>query len=295
MEGGADTVIDALEEVLTPRGTLVMPTYSGQLIYILERLALDAGINGGGSGRGMVFKGNKRRLFEVLRHQADSGAVPFPFESPEHLVHRFLGERRNLNKNGWRFELKSAGSTVLLTRDAPPLAEDEIRPWKMPVWTGTIPEAFWHRRETIRSHQYSGSFTAWGAHAEEILQGHDDRPGQKLEDHPLYRLMTHGGKILLLGVDHRTNSSIHVAEWTAIAELKPEGMHPRAEFIEDFESINPILVKMHAQHETMIGSSTVRLVPSAAVFAAVHQKLVDLLEKQVTQRKASVINSRQRG
>jgi len=282
VDGGPDAVIDALEDAVTKCGTVVMPTYSGQLIYVLERLALRAGVNGAGSGRGTVFEGSLSSLFEELRNQAYEGGVPYPFATPRDLFKRFSGERKFLERNGWRMEFlgSSPNSAVRLTRDAPPLAEEDIKPWRMPVWTGAIPEAFWRRPETIRSHQYSGSFSAWGRLAEKILEGHDDRPGHKFEDHPLYRLMVLGGKILLLGVDHRSNSSIHVAEWAALRELDPGGLESRREFVEDFESINQPLVEAGGQRETELGSCRIRLALSVAVFDVVRRILLDILERE---------------
>jgi len=275
VEGGADAVIDALEEVITPEGTLVMPTFSGELIYFLEALALKRNVNGrGATGRGVVFEGSKRKLWEKLKDISEEAGIRYPFSSPEAMWNRFLGERpRVLSRRGWDIELEGSkfmgSETIRITRDAPPLSPEEVKPWKMPVWTGIIPETFWRRPETVRSHQYSGSFAAWGRLAGEVLGGHDNRAGGKLEDHPLYRMKEAGGRILLLGVDHRSNSTIHVAEWIAVRDCGVKLPESWKEFLGDFQSVDKPLDRMGGQIKGKIGSAEVRLVDTRALFEVV--------------------------
>jgi len=146
--------------------------------------------------------------------------------------------------------------------------------WKMPVWTGIIPETYWRRPETTRSHQYTGSFAAWGRLAEEVLRGHDDATPFTEEDHPLYRMQEAGGKILLLGVDHSPNSTIHVAQWFA---KKNRGIpHPQyhEEFLMSFCHVEEPLVDRGKQTMTTIGDAQVRLADTTALFEVV-QDLYD--------------------
>ncbi len=277
--GGADAVIDALQEVLTPEGTLVMPTYSGELIYFLEALALQAGINGSeGSGRGIVFEGKAVALWQRLKAISEEAGIRYPFASVEDLYRRFLGERKRImDRNGWEMHFEGStftGSTdVKLVRNAPPLPAEEVRPWRMPAWTGIIPDTFWRRPGTIRSHQYSGSFAAWGKLANRILEGHDNRPGQRLEDHPLYRMMEAGGKILLIGVDHSVNSTIHVAEWVAVRDCGVELPESWKEFLGDFRKVDGPLDDRGGQVKGMIGGAEVRLVDTRKLFEVVRAML----------------------
>jgi len=279
VEGGADAVMDALEEVLTPQGTLVMPTYSGELIFFFEALALRCGINGSGaSGRGVVFDGEAGGLWRELKTISEEAGISYPFGSVGDLHRRFSGERKRIMEpNGW--DMRFDGSTfaestqIQLVRNARPLPAEEVEPWRMPAWTGIIPNTFWRRPGTIRSHQYSGSFAAWGKLANRILQGHDNTPGQRLEDHPLYRMKEAGGRILLIGVDHRANSTIHVAEWVAVRDCGVELPESWKEFVGDFQAVDQPLDRQRGQARGRIGDAEVRLVETRKLFEVVREIL----------------------
>ena len=290
VKGGASAVIDALEKVITPEGTLVMPTYSGQLIYLLETLAIKSGINGpNGSGRGVVFEGIAGKLWEELKPISKEAGIAYPFGSPADLCERLKGERMGiLASNGWVFELTGSklndSANLRVVRDAPPLPSSEIKPWRMPVWTGVIPDTFWQRPETLRSHQYSGSFTAWGRLAERILEGHDNRPDQKLEDHPLYRMKEARGKILLLGVGHRSSSTIHVAQWTAFRDSWVKLPQSWKEFLEDFQTVDEPLDRAGGQIKGRTGKADVRLMDTQTLFEVVAELLREKTSKELDEK-----------
>ncbi len=165
---------------------------------------------------------------------------------------------------------------TILRRDAPPLSEEDVKPWKMPVWTGIIPETYWRRPETTRSHQYTGSFAAWGRLTEEVLRGHDDATPYTEEDHPLYRVKEAGGKILLLGIDHGHSSTIHVAQWFARKNRGVPYPQYHDEFLMSFSDVEEPLVSRGKQNVTTIGNAQVRLVDTTALFEVV-QELYDAL------------------
>jgi len=82
------------------------------------------------------------------------------------------------------------------------------------VRLGTIPETFRHQQGTERSDHPNHSFCARGPNARPLLHNHslDDSMG---EASPLARLYELDGQVLLLGVDHSSNSSLHLAEYRA--------------------------------------------------------------------------------
>lgn len=79
---------------------------------------------------------------------------------------------------------------------------------------GTIAETFWGQIETERSDHPNDSFCARGPNSHRLLAAH--RLDSSLGDgSPLGRLYELDGQVLLLGVDHTSNSSLHLAEYRA--------------------------------------------------------------------------------
>ena len=131
--GGAESVIQALMEVLTPEGTLVMPAFSGQ-----------------------------------VSDPAAGSDPPQPFDS------------------------------------AHTPSQD----------MGAIAETFRKLPEVHRSHHPLESLAAWGRDAEALVADHGlDWPLGP--DSPLGRLHDRGGQVLLIGVGHNRNSTLHLAETRA--------------------------------------------------------------------------------
>ena len=94
-------------------------------------------------------------------------------------------------------------------RDQTPAFDTATTPsWRM----GAVAEAFRTRPAVLRSDHPLASFAACGPQAERIVERHplEDTFG---DGGPLGRLYDLGAKILLLGVDHTNNTSLHLAEY----------------------------------------------------------------------------------
>lgn len=142
--GDAVAVILALEEILGKDGTLVMPTFSGNL------------------------------------------SEPSKWVNPP------------VPKTWW--------STI--RKEMPPY-NPELTPTR---GMGVIPETFRKQDGVLRSNHPQVSFAARGRYANKITQDHSLEYALG-EDSPLARIYDLNGWIMLLGVDHFNNTSIHLAEY----------------------------------------------------------------------------------
>jgi len=77
---------------------------------------------------------------------------------------------------------------------------------------GIITEMFRKMPDVSRSLHPTHSVAAWGKDAEWIASAHEEGRTALGVDSPFDRLSTRGGKILLLGVGHNRNSTVHVGE-----------------------------------------------------------------------------------
>ncbi len=93
-------------------------------------------------------------------------------------------------------------------RETMPTYDPEMTPtFKM----GIIPETFRKQPGVLRSNHPDASFAAWGKHARQIVDNHALYPLFG-EQSPLARVYDLDGWVLLLGVGHDKNTSLHVAE-----------------------------------------------------------------------------------
>ena len=80
-----------------------------------------------------------------------------------------------------------------------------------PCDTGLIPETFRRRADVLRSRHPTHSVAAWGARAATVVAGHEHATALGV-DSPLHRMAELGASVLMIGVDCRRCSLIHVAE-----------------------------------------------------------------------------------
>lgn len=84
---------------------------------------------------------------------------------------------------------------------------------------GVISETFRKQNGGLRSVHPHVSFCAFGAHAEKITNNHSLAFGMG-EESPLSKAYDLNGHVLLLGVGHERNSSLHLAEYRATYPTK---------------------------------------------------------------------------
>lgn len=96
-------------------------------------------------------------------------------------------------------------------KDTMPAFNPELTPTRK---MGLIPETFRKQKNVLRSNHPQLSFAAYGKYSEYITGSHE-LPYSLGEGSPLARMYELGGYVLLLGVDHGNNTSIHLAEYRA--------------------------------------------------------------------------------
>lgn len=153
-----------------------------------------------------------------------------------------------------------------------------------PAWTGRIPETMRQRAGTIRSLHPTHSVAALGSAADTLTRGHEDSLSPCGVGSPYVRLASQPtGKILLLGVGHESNTTLHAVEELAGVTYHLQKRPTRAIINTGsrqiartfwphaygtprrFRAIEPLLVERQAQATAAVGSSTARLVSAEAL------------------------------
>ena len=96
-------------------------------------------------------------------------------------------------------------------RDTMPAYDPDLTPTRS---MGKIAETFRKQKGVLRSAHPQSSFCASGPQASYVIDNHSLAFGMG-ENSPLARIYDLGGFVLLLGVGHSSNTSIHLAEYRA--------------------------------------------------------------------------------
>lgn len=150
---------------------------------------------------------------------------------------------------------------------------------------GVIADTFWRRPGVLRSDS-PHSFAAFGPRAAEITAPHPpDIPHGP--DSPVGRVYNLGGDILLLGVDHTANTTIHLAEFFAgvpyripkYCTVMEKGVPIRIDYGEidhccrNFTLVGAWLEKRGLERKGKVGNAPARLVNSRALVETVVSEL----------------------
>jgi aminoglycoside 3-N-acetyltransferase len=158
----------------------------------------------------------------------------------------------------------------IIRKEMPPFQPDLTPTWRM----GAIAETFRKQEATIRSDHPQVSFAARGANAKFITEKHTLNFALG-EGSPLARIYDLDGSVLLLGVTHSSNTSIHLAEYRAnypwkhaerqYAPMLVDGVRKWVEMEDingtnfDFMMIGDEFDKHYAIASSKIGNAQVRL------------------------------------
>lgn len=171
----------------------------------------------------------------------------------------------------------------------PSMTDDDDHPFD-PCGTpclgmGVTADAFWRLPGVLRSDS-PHAFAAAGPHAGRITAAHPIEPPHGL-DSPVGRVLELGGNVLLLGVGHDADTTVHLAENLAGARYRRrkyvtvlrDGMPSRYEYeeidhcCERFALLDGWLDERGLQRRGVVGYAEARLVPARAVVAVAVERL----------------------
>jgi aminoglycoside 3-N-acetyltransferase len=179
----------------------LVPYTAASLGADLRALGLSAGdtvlVHSSASSLGFVAGGAQAVVQALLDVLGPDGTLVVPAHTPD-----------NCDPAGWSNPPVPQAWWPVIREQAPGF--DRARTPSR--WIGVIAETVRTWPGAVRSDHPQVSFAALGRRAAEVTDGHqlDDALGERSPLGAIYRL---DGKVLLLGCDHDSNTSLHLAEW----------------------------------------------------------------------------------
>lgn len=176
-----------------------------------------------------------------------------------------------------------------LSQDNPPVFDSA----KTPIWTGIIPNTFVMYSQAIRSLHPTHSVAAIGPLAAYLTSTHQHSVTPCDDTSPYGKLAKlENGYILLLGVDHESNTMLHHVEEIVGVQYHMQPGYVCASVIEngvarsfylmihkygehrDFNVVEPILENRGVQTRGNIGNCTLRLIKAKSMVEIVYRSLM---------------------
>jgi aminoglycoside 3-N-acetyltransferase len=179
----------------------LVPYTAASLSSDLRALGLSSGdtvlVHSSASSLGFVVGGAQAVVQALLEVLGPDGTLVVPAHTPD-----------NCDPAGWSNPPVPEAWWPAIREQAPGF--DRARTPSR--WIGVIAETVRTWPGALRSDHPQVSFVALGRRAAEVTDGHqlDDALGERSPLGAIYRL---DGKVLLLGCDHDSNTSLHLAEW----------------------------------------------------------------------------------
>jgi aminoglycoside N3'-acetyltransferase len=171
----------------------------------------------------------------------------------------------------------------------PSMSSDDDHPFDakttLCIEMGIVADTFWRAPGVLRSDN-PAAFAAIGRQAERITAPHPIDPPHGL-DSPVGRVYELGGQVLLLGVGHDSNTTIHLAESLAgvryrrkkYVTLLEDGQPTRFDYAEidhcceNFNLVDRWLYERNLQRKGQVGHAEARLASSRDIVAVVVERL----------------------
>ena len=185
-------------------------------------------------------------------------------------------------------DVLGSGGTLMVPTFTQPTGESPFDQAQTPSKTGAITEAVRRRADAERSNHPTHSVTAIGSDARSVTTGHG--PMNSLgEGSPMHRLLRDGGDIVLLGVTHTVNSSVHIVE--KLADVPYRDQTRASLVLEDgevmtvrtnavhcslgFDKLRPLVRVAKCGREGYVGQARTQVFPGFRFLEIVREALED--------------------